>query len=401
MKIRRLKIEGFRSLRQVEWTPGDLNVIIGPNGSGKSNLLWVLELLSASASRNLDNFVIRNGGMASLLWDGRAPHIHFELEINSPTTPVQDQDEMWTYQLELSRIGNSASHRIDTELLANFEYVDPKGKTTPLKVLERTPEKLIIWGDDRQKLVRQGEDVPIGETIVSYSHGPFSLSRPATALRDALYSWRIYQDFRTDRQAPVRETPIARYEPGVSSDGHDLVSALHTLYASSRRFEEDIDRGMQAAFGDAYDRLVFPPSADGRVQLRLRWKTLQRESATSELSDGTLRFLYLLTLLANPSPPQLLAIDEPETGLHPRMMGIVAEYIANAALHSQVVVTTHSAEFLDALTPFRPTVTVASWENGETLLHPTSEKRLERWLQDYTLGSLYQSGELEYLGTLT
>jgi predicted ATPase len=214
-----------------------------------------------------------------------------------------------------------------------------------------------------------------------------------------LCRWRIYQDFRTDRSAPVRQPALAQLETQVSPDGRDLVAALHTLYSTQRRFEEDVDQGMSAAFGEDYDRLVFPPSADGRVQLRLRWKSLQRESTTAELSDGTLRFLYLLTILSNPNPPPLIAIDEPETGLHPSMLDIVAEYAANAALQAQVVLTTHSAEFLDAITRFRPTVTVATWEIGETKLRVMDSEKLEYWLQEYALGRLFRTGELEFIGT--
>src|SRR5205823_11089187 len=99
-------------------------------------------------------------------------------------------------------------------------------------------------------------------------------------------------------------------------------SVLHTRY-SSREFQESVDAAMRAAFGDDYDRLVFPPAADGRVQLRLRWKSLKQEQGADQLSDGTLRFLFLLTVLDNPSPPSIIAIDEPETGLHPSMLPVV------------------------------------------------------------------------------
>jgi predicted ATPase len=148
---------------------------------------------------------------------------------------------------------------------------------------------------------------------------------------------------------------------------------------------------MRAAFGDDFDELVFPPAADQRIQLRIRWKSL----TAADLSDGTLRFLLLLTILTSPSPPPLIAIDEPETGLHPSMFPIIAEYAVDAATRTQVIFTTHSSQFLDALTDTKPTTTVAKWENGETILKVLAGEQLDYWLKEYSLGALFKSGELE------
>jgi predicted ATPase len=87
---------------------------------------------------------------------------------------------------------------------------------------------------------------------------------------------------------------------------------------------------MRAAFSDDYEELVFPPAADQRVQMRVRWRSLKTEQSAADLSDGTIRFLMLLAILANPSPGELIAIDEPEAGLHPSMLPIIAEHAAAA-----------------------------------------------------------------------
>ncbi len=214
-----------------------------------------------------------------------------------------------------------------------------------------------------------------------------------------LSGWLIYQDIRTDQNAKIRQAPVSRLENQVASDGQNLINVLHTLYTSDRQFKQDINDAMFAAFGEDFDELIFPPAADQRIQMRARWKTLKREQSTADLSDGTLRFLFLITVLASPNPPPLIAIDEPETGLHPSMLPIIAEFAAEAATRTQVIFTTHSDNFLDAFRDTRPTTTVAKWENGETTLTTLDDAELAYWLEGYSLGKLFRSGELENLAS--
>ena len=211
-----------------------------------------------------------------------------------------------------------------------------------------------------------------------------------------LSGWKPYQSFRTDPDATARWSEISRREPLLSVNGANLVSVLHTLYSDNSAFECDVNDAMFAAFGEEYDKLVFSPdAADQRIQFKVRWKSLENPVPSSDLSDGTLRYLYLLAILANPNPPPLIAIDEPEIGLHPRMLTYVAEIAAEAAQRTQVVFTTHSADFLDALTQFNPTVTLVEAENSETRIQNVAKDVLEHWLKGYTLGELFRSNGLE------
>lgn len=210
-------------------------------------------------------------------------------------------------------------------------------------------------------------------------------------------SWLVYGLINTGRGSSIRSPIVARYQKQLDTDGQNLVNVLHTLYSENRDFENDINTAMRAAFGDDFDRLVFPPAADQLVQLRIRWKTLKREQSMADLSDGTIRFLFLMTVLCNPEPAPLIAIDEPETGLHPSMFPIIAEYAAEASKRTQVIFSTHSPQFLDAFSDFDVTTTVTAWKDGETKIKNLDGDTLKKWLEHYSLGTLFLSGDLEAL----
>lgn len=393
MKITRLHIEGFRSLRNVSWFPGDLNVIIGPNGTGKSNLLRFLELISVSAQGKLGAYVQSLGGMDPIVWDGAATSIKFVLE----TTPEGNELDPEQYEFQLARLGSGSSYRIENESLIN-SYKQRKGiEKKPFKFLERRARGAVIYDENERSFVTPEEFLLEEESVLSIASGPFSFNHFIPPFQRALASIAVYRDLNTSTDSPIRQSAISRMEKRVAPDGQNLISVMHTLYTSDRDFKNDINSAMRAAFGDDFEELIFPPAADQRIQLRIRWKSLRREQSAAELSDGTLRFLFLLTVFASPALAPIIAIDEPETGLHPAMLPLVAEYAIDASKRSQLILTTHSPQFLDAFAGTRPTTTVAKWRNGETTLQILRDEDLDYWLKEYSLGNLFKSGELEQM----
>ena len=390
MKIVQLDIQGFRSLKNVSWRPGDLNVVIGPNGSGKSNLLRMLELISAGAQGNLEKSVFVSGGISQLLWDGQVRRLRFSL---TAATDIGSAGSGFVYEAELEAPPDHSSYRVSHEV---FEAA-----TDGFKFIERDIFRYRVSGRNLNPLDEIiSSDFDNHETLLSSFSSSLQLQpwMVVTGLpfyRQQVASWTAHQDIRTDGAAPIRQAPVSRLEQQIAPDGQNLVNVLHTLYSNDRKFKQDINDAMHAAFGDDFDELIFPPAADQRIQMRVRWKTLKREQSTADLSDGTLRFLFLMTVLASPNPPPLIAIDEPETGLHPSMLPIIAEFAVEAATRTQVIFTTHSDQFLDAFRGTRPTTTVAKWAGGETTLTTLDDGELAYWLQDYTLGKLFRSGELE------
>ncbi len=384
MKIVQLDIQGFRSLKNVSWRPGDLNVIIGPNGSGKSNLLRMLEMISAAARGRLSRFVQAEGGIGAILWDGTGNEITFSIEV-SGVSPLALQTNT-IYEVDISSLDLRFDYYIEREQLQDTNEGN--------EYISRVANSATILGKDASWAINQ-ETLTIGELALSTVATPF-VKYEAVLFQRKLAAWTVYQDVRVDQSAPIRQAPVSRLEQQVAPDGQNLINVLHTLYTRDRQFKQDINDAMSAAFGEDFEELIFPPdSGDQRVQMRVRWKTLKRDQSTADLSDGTLRFLFLMTVLAGPNPPSLIAIDEPETGLHPSMLPIIAEFAAEAATRTQVIFTTHSDSFLDAFRDTKPTTTVAKWENGETTLTTLDGDELEYWLKGYSLGSLFRSGELE------
>lgn len=390
MNIEQLTVDGYRSLKHVQWKPGALNVVIGPNGSGKTNLLRLLELFSISARGGLSQCIQRAGGITPLVWNDWDEGIVFLISV--PITPniIYDNPIKCNYLIDLKPLSKTSYYRIKQESLywiindirsemlidcfqdvVRFQLSDGKEIDFPLKKIENE------------------------ETILSLMGSPLVDNQDIRVFHDYLSSWRIYHDVDVSQKSVLRQPAIARTEKRVSESGENLVQVLHTLYNGDREFKNDLNLAMRAAFGTDYEELVFLTPADGRIQLYIRWKSLRREQSSFDLSDGTLRFLFLIAVLLSPDPPSLIAIDEPETGLHPSMLPIIAEHAVEASRRTQIVFTTHSPQFFDAFTDTQPTTTVTTWEDGQTQLKVLDEDELRHWLKEYTLGSLYRTGELE------
>lgn len=395
MGILRLETSGFRSLKDILWEPEALNVVIGPNATGKSNLLRILELISVSAHGGLAKCIQKWGGMEPLVWDGRTDQIRFKVKM-SPVDKWRDPErESLTYEMEMRRLGMGGSFVISHELLGNFFEMEVGHRPEPFKLLERRQLRGVVFDEKEKGLITPEESLVEDETLLSMATGAFLQNRHIPSFREQLANWAIYHDLHVNADAPIRQPLVARAERRVDADGQNLISVLHTLYTGDREFKENINAAMKAAFSEDYDELIFPPAADQRIQLRVRWRSLRREQSASDLSDGTLRFLFLLAVLASPDPAPVIAIDEPETGLHPSMLPIIAEYAVDASRRAQIIFTTHSPQFLDAFRQTKPSTLVTEWREGQTILRKLAGETFEYWLKEYSLGSLFESGELE------
>jgi predicted ATPase len=396
MKIRSLNVHDFRSLHKVCWKPGNLNVLIGPNGSGKSNLVLLLKLISQSARGALAESVLSVGGINPLVWDHKADGFGFSLQTTDEKAAAKADWVHLCYDCEIKAKGRDSFYQVYTEQLRRLPGQNGKAKgTDEVHFLVRRGSVGQVLSKKSTWMKLDSGTIPAEETLLSEYGKPPSSHLVITAFHGYLADWSIHDSVSFHPGAKLREATVARHATRVASSGTNLINVMHTLYTGNRQFRKDLNSAMKAAFGDEFEELEFPPAADQRIQLRVRWRNLENAISASDLSAGTLHFLFLTTVLTMPSPPPLIVIEEPEHYLHPSMLPIVAEHAVDAALRTQVVFTTHSPQFLDAFGETRPTTTVLECRQGQTHIATLSGDRLMYWLEAFSLGKLLTSGILE------
>jgi predicted ATPase len=195
------------------------------------------------------------------------------------------------------------------------------------------------------------------------------------ALREQIRSWRFYDHFRTDVDAPARLPQIGTHTPVLSNDGSDMAAALQTI------LEIGDTQGLADAVADAFPgSSISVLNIEGRFEIAMHQKGLLRPLKAAELSDGTLRYLLWIAALLTPRPPGLLVLNEPETSLHPDLLPALGRLIANAADRSQVLVVTHAKKLIATLEEQKECNSVRlEKEFGETKIVGIEKLELPRW----------------------
>jgi len=335
--IDRLAIAGYRSIRSIILSLGQLNVVTGANGSGKSNLYRALRLLAATANGQLVRSLTREGGFESVLWAGPKKVGKDPVSLRLGFTA-----EPFSYCLDLgfpmpSESMFSGDPEMKRECLWRGRAMDGKD----------------LCADRRGGTLRcrtaNGKWQDIGLPIASHASMLSEYSDPLAApeliiMRETLRRWRFYDTFRTDARSPARRPSIGTFTPIMSGDGSDLAAAIQTIREIGDR--EGLDRAIDDAFPGSMIRVV---STDSGMQVRLKQSGILRELTAAELSDGTLRFLLLVAALLTPRPPDLMVLNEPENSLHPELIPALSRLITLAAENSQVIIVSHNTALVDEL----------------------------------------------------
>ena len=355
-QIGSLTIKGFKSIRSLErFQLRPLNVLIGPNGAGKSNFLGALRFLSEVAGDNFPGYVQKQGKASALMHGGRkkTPLIEFEVH-------------------DCPGVGPRNGYGIALEATNDNRFIFTREKTWLADSTTPAATGHVFSNSHDEALIRTSMN-PIFQRV-----------------RTMLQSWRQYHFHDTSELAAVKQSHSKKDNLRLKVDAGNLAAYLGRL---RREFPADYNQIVEAVrlvapfFGDFVQR------NDASDTVELEW-TQKGDPDTpygvGALSDGTLRFICLATLLLQPLEllPDTVLIDEPELGLHPYAIGVLADMIKQVSESRQLIVSTQSVELLNAFAP--EDVVVVDREGDESTFRRLSSDELAGWLEDYTpLGELW------------
>ena len=347
-----LAVNNYRSLLNLTVPLGQLNVITGANGSGKSNLYRALRLLAETAQGGVVNALAREGGLSSTFWAGPET---ITQAMRSGAMPVQGTRRKEVLRLRLGFVMEDLGYAISLGL--------PKPSSSAF-MLDPEIKREVIWAGSvcRPATLLVDRDASLVKVRsnkkweVTFQHmdsfaslfdqaANLSVAPEVFYLREAIRSWRFYDHFRTDPDAPARKPQLGTRTPVLHHDGRDLAAALQTILEIGDRM------GLHAAIADAFPgaRLAIEQDGNGLFAVTFNQYGLLRSLAGAELSDGTLRYLFWVAALLTPRPPLLMVLNEPETSLHPSLLPALARLIIKASETIQLWVVTHAEPLIAAL----------------------------------------------------
>ncbi|GAA2172666.1 AAA family ATPase [Agrococcus versicolor] len=349
--IRRLAIDGYRSIRSLVVDLGALTVVTGANGSGKSNLYRSLRLLADCGAGRVVPSLASSGGLAGVLWAGQEsidPAVRAGGE-------AQGTRRKGPIALRLGFGGDDLGYAVDLGITASrseslfvrdpsikqehvFAGVEPRPAAT---LAERVGPLARSRGDDGwHELSRTMAE---WDSLLDELAGADAAPEIA-GVRRTLRSWRFHDALRTDALAPARQPQIATRAVRLDDDGANLAAVLQTTIET--RADGTVERAVRAAFPGSRLEMV---DEGGGLGLALRQHGMLRALTAPELSDGTMQYLLLTAALTSVERPGLLVLNEPERSLHDDLLPALADRIREAADETQVVVVTHSRSLADAL----------------------------------------------------
>jgi predicted ATPase len=394
--IQKLRIKNFLSYgsegEEIDLQP--LNVIIGTNPSGKSNLIETIGLLRA-LPRDLTAPIREGGGVGEWLWKGKPgiPTAEVEALVNYPEgiMPLRYrlQFTMASQRLEVvdEAIENERpSHTREQDVFFFYRYQSGN----PVLNIRPTSEGQIGESNGRNRRSLRREDLKPDQSVLSQRKDP-DLYPELTYLGNQFAEIRLYREWNLGRYTPPRmpQKPDLP-EDFLLEDSSNLGLVLNNLqYRMSNQVLVEQLKKFYEPVEEIQSRI-----SGGTVQIFLRETGLSQPVPATRLSDGTLRYLCLLTILCHPEPPPLICIEEPELGLHPDILPTIAELLIDASQRTQLIVTTHSDTLISALSEIPEAVLVCERDQKGTHLRRLSRKPLQEWLDKYALGEVWRMGEI-------
>jgi predicted ATPase len=357
---------------------GDLNVIIGPNGSGKSNLIAAISLLAA-APRILGEAIREGGGINEWIWKGDKSRRTARLDASVAamgTIPLQ-------YELVLKGF---LSHALIEERIERSDS------------LLELAEPFLYFGhiNGSPHIRMQNSLQPIDLKTFSVMDSVLAQRRDPIVYPEMYGLSNFFQSIHMYRNWSFGRDSMTRMPQPADLPNHSLMEDARNLGLVLNKIRRDPEAkdSLLRHLGLVYEgvRDVDVSIEGGAVQVFLqenKWTV-----PATRLSDGTLRWLSLLTILVSPGMQSLVCIEEPEMGLHPDLLPPLAQLLREASQRMQLIVTTHSDALVDALSDTPESVLVCEKADGSTWMRRLQKDGLSDWLEKYTLGQLWRRGEL-------
>jgi predicted ATPase len=386
---------------EIELRP--LNILIGPNGSGKSNLIEILALLSKLPDKDPWSAVIQTGGALEWIWKGETEGSE------PPELTIITTGETNTGRI-LPRIGAEKPlfySIVLREKDGNFEVARERFVELEDGISGTMANYTAFERDEAAPLVptlpRPEDSEGLGgrlsprRSILSMVGAVPNLSTKWPRMKDfeeAIESFAFYREWTFGASSEIRNLqPVGLDSYRLAGDSRNLAQVLKAMR----------DRGNSIVFERLLELLhkFYEPVKDvdtelvgTHLRIMIKEEGLGSRTPAERLSDGTLRWLMLLIILLDPTPPPVICIDEPELGLHPDAIHTLADLLVEASKRTQLIITTHSDALLDAFTDTPDIVCVCEKVEGSTVIQRLDKERLKVWLDDYSLGQLWAKGEI-------
>jgi len=350
----RLTIKGFKSIRAlIDFELTGLNVLIGSNGAGKSNFIDFFRLLRSVCEDKTDEFIRNGGGIGDFLFNGRK----------------------LTEKLEFEMLFGKRGYR--------FSIVPTVKEQCTISKEAR------FYEGDASGWWQLGNSVDGTSLLVKEAKGGSHDSKYSKPVYNAIMSWKIYHFHDTGSTAGMRHAEIIQDNKYLRADGSNIAPYLLSLRKSSADVYREITDAIRLVIPFFDDFELEPESFGEKKKVNLAWRQKGSDYPMQpyHFSDGSIRFICLATALLQPEPPATIIIDEPELGLHPSAIGILAELIQNASRRTQLIVATQSPTLIDNFAV--ENVIVVSRKKGESSFSRLREKDFNVWLENYSVGELW------------
>ena len=350
-KLDRIKITNYKSIQNLDLELSALNVFIGANGSGKSNFISVFKFLNYLIEGNLQTYTAERGGADTILHFGRK------------------HSEDMSFSLSFQNGINGYECRLAAGAEDNFFFI-----------------KEVAWFHNK------AYPNPLMESL-GQGHLESKISAKATPISyyvlGHLESWKLYHFHDTSDSAKVKQTGDLEDNRFPRPDARNLAAFLYRLEQTHKDHFDNIQDAIRLV-APFFDRFNLQPLELNPDKIRLEWLEKGSDSYfnASVFSDGTLRFICMATLLLQPQLPSVILIDEPELGLHPSAISVLANLLQSAAQRTQVLISTQSVTLVNQFEP--QDVVVVEREEGQSVFRRLDGADMTTWLDDYSLGDLWE-----------